>query len=271
MGYDINEFRITMGIRKASDQILIQNSQEPKYEFTSEDELWASEMLDTIIEAISKFSSFASIYEFIFLNLLELEDWMHPDEKPITSSEKLSDLFSELNASVLAANAGMPYSWINKFSTTHTQVGVIAHFCHQVAKQNEDDVSDNKNDIVNSIIDENVAVEYDNSEFKLFKPLPSETSDEVMINEGIPIISSLFGTSEMAEHLGIALKNGHNGSINAHININAQFLNTGFQVSEEEAREMIEAWIKNINSRQFSSDQEVGYAFLSEVITKIVD
>ena len=146
MGYDVFKFRLTMGIRKASDLLLIEASKKPKLEFSTEDELWASEMLDTIIEAISRFTDFQSMYRFIFENLLELEDWIHPDEKPITSGPELSDLLAEINATILAANSGSPYTWVNEFSTTHTQVGIIAHFCHQTMNHlNHDTIGQNNN------------------------------------------------------------------------------------------------------------------------------
>ena len=54
--------------------------------------------------------------------------------------------------------------------------------------------------------------------------MPSDLTDDKLENVAIPDISQFIGSEELAEHLGIALKEGYNGSINAHININARIL-----------------------------------------------
>lgn len=113
--------------------------------------------------------------------------------------------------------------------------------------------------------------ENNDDEGLLFKAMPSDTPDDVLINEAMPNISSMFGTSEMAEHLGIALREGHNGSINAHININARLMGGGFQMSETEARIAIENWQKDIPQRNFGDDADIGLSFITEVMTKIID
>ena len=74
---------------------------------------------------------------------------------------------------------------------------------------------------------------------ELFLPMPSDLSPQELEDEAMPIISQLLGTSEFSEHLGIAVKEGYNGSINAHININARMMSGEFLVSEDEAFKMI--------------------------------
>ena len=80
---------------------------------------------------------------------------------------------------------------------------------------------------------------------EIFMPMPCETPAEFLADTGVKGIARLLGSPEMAEHLGIAIRDGHNGSINIHMMILGK-MNGGFCVSEETAKEMIEAWI-NLN------------------------
>ena len=105
---------------------------------------------------------------------------------------------------------------------------------------------------------------------KYFKALPCDTPDEVILNEAIPNISSLIGTSDFAESLGYAVREKNNGTINAHININANLFGGKYQLSEEKANAFITNWYGNIEYRNFS-DEELGMKFMSEVISEIVD
>tara|TARA_B100001057_G_scaffold494151_1_gene590123 strand:+ start:1752 stop:2075 length:324 start_codon:yes stop_codon:yes gene_type:complete len=106
---------------------------------------------------------------------------------------------------------------------------------------------------------------------KLFTPMPSDLSNDKLENVAIPDISQFIGSNELAKHLGIAVKEGFNGSINAHININARMMGGKFQVSEEDARIMIEDWIKKTDFDLFKNELDIGMKFLTEVISKIVD
>ena len=101
--------------------------------------------------------------------------------------------------------------------------------------------------------------------------MPSDLSPKKLENEAIPKISQRIGTSEFSEHLGLAVKEGYNGSINAHININARMMGGKFLVSEDVAREMINSWIQKTNFDLFENDFDIGMKFLTEVIAKIVD
>ena len=105
---------------------------------------------------------------------------------------------------------------------------------------------------------------------KLFKALPCDTSDDIIVSEAIPNISRLLGTSELAEHLGYAVRNQLNGSINAHININAKLLGGSFQLTEIEAGSLISNWYKSAIIVNFD-DEELGMKFLKEVVSEIVD
>ena len=105
---------------------------------------------------------------------------------------------------------------------------------------------------------------------KLFKALPSDTPDDVILNEAIPNISTLLGTTELAEHLGYAVRNQQNGSINAHININAKLFGGSFQLSELEASSLISNWYESALFDNLK-DEELGMKFLKEVISEIVD
>ena len=107
--------------------------------------------------------------------------------------------------------------------------------------------------------------------WKLFIPLPSDLSEDKLANVAIPDISKYIGTEYMAEHLGIAVREGNNGSINAHININAKMMGGQFLVNEEEARIIIENWIKDTDLNTFKNDKDLGMEFLTKVIAKIVD
>ena len=106
---------------------------------------------------------------------------------------------------------------------------------------------------------------------KLFIPLPSDLSEDDLKNEAIPNISQFLGTKEMAEHLGYAVRKKFNGSINAHININAKMMGGKFLVSEEKARQMIEDWIETTDFDAFENDEKIGMKFLTEVIAEIID
>ena len=55
----------------------------------------------------------------------------------------------------------------------------------------------------------------------------------------------------MSEHLGLAVRKGFNGSINAHININAKMMGGKFLVSEDKARQMIKNWIEKTDFELF--------------------
>lgn len=105
---------------------------------------------------------------------------------------------------------------------------------------------------------------------KLFKALRSDTPDKILMEEAIPNISSLAGSHEMSENLGFAVRNGNNGTINAHININARLFGGEFRLSEEEAYNLILSWNEKIDFNNFN-DEELGMKFLTEVISKIVD
>lgn len=102
-----------------------------------------------------------------------------------------------------------------------------------------------------------------------FDPLPMETSKEDLINFAIPDIMTLIGSKKMAEVLGVSVKNGRNGSINAHIMINARITGCNYKMSKEQAKTKIKNWIKNNNLDR--SDEDVGMAFLREVIAEIID
>jgi len=106
---------------------------------------------------------------------------------------------------------------------------------------------------------------------KLFIPMPSDLTDDKLENVAIPDISQLIGSKELSEHLGLAVREGYNGSINAHININARMMGGKFQVSEDAARLMIEDWIENTDFDLFENDAQIGMKFLTEVIAEIVD
>ena len=101
--------------------------------------------------------------------------------------------------------------------------------------------------------------------------MPSDLTYDKLENVAIPDISQFIGSEELAEHLGIALKEGYNGSINAHININARIMGGKFQVSEEAARLMIDDWIKRTDFELFKNEVDIGMTFLTEIISKIVD
>jgi len=106
---------------------------------------------------------------------------------------------------------------------------------------------------------------------KLFTPLPSNLSEDDLQNKAIPDISQSLGTELMAEHLGHAVRKKFNGSINAHININAKMMGGKFLVSEEKARQMIEDWIEKTDFDLFENDTKIGMKFLTEVIPNIID
>ena len=106
---------------------------------------------------------------------------------------------------------------------------------------------------------------------KLFIPMQSDLSLEELTNNAIPDISRALGTTAMSEHLGLAVREGFNGSINAHININAKMMGGKFLVSEDKARQMIEDWIEKTNFELFENDAKIGMKFLTDVIAKIID
>ena len=105
---------------------------------------------------------------------------------------------------------------------------------------------------------------------ELYKALPSDTLDDVLLNEAIPSFKELVGSPLLAEHLGVAVKGQHNGSINAHITLNAMMMGCGYQLDEVAGRELIYAWYNDTNVNDFD-DGELGMKFLTEVIAKIVD
>ena len=92
-----------------------------------------------------------------------------------------------------------------------------------------------------------------------FDPLPMETSKEDLINVAIPDIMGLIGSKQMSEVLGASVKNGSNGSINAHIMINARITGSNYKMSKEQAKTKINNWIKNNNLDR--SDEDVGMTF----------
>ena len=106
---------------------------------------------------------------------------------------------------------------------------------------------------------------------KLFIPMQSDLSLEELANKAIPDISRNLGSTAMSEHLGLAVRKGFNGSINAHININAKMMGGKFLVSEDKARQMMKDWIEKTDFELFENDAEIGMKFLTDVIAKIID
>ena len=106
---------------------------------------------------------------------------------------------------------------------------------------------------------------------RLFKALPSDTPDDVLLNEAIPSFQRMFGSESLAEHLGEAVRCGFNGSINAHISLNGHLMGSNFAMDENQARQLIHEWLSNTELSSYSNDTEIGFAFLTEVIAKIVD
>ena len=105
---------------------------------------------------------------------------------------------------------------------------------------------------------------------KLYKALPCDTPDEILLNEAIPSFQQLVGSPELAEHLGAAVKGQSNGSINAHITLNAMMLGGEYQLDEAAGRDLIYSWYDNVDVTQYD-DGDLGMKFLTEVIAKIVD
>lgn len=105
---------------------------------------------------------------------------------------------------------------------------------------------------------------------RLFKALPSDTPDDTILNEAIPNISELIATNELSEHLGYAVRNRQNGSINAHINISAKLFGGEFKLSEKDACSLILDWYDKTHLDSLK-DEELGFKFLTEVISNIVD
>ena len=105
---------------------------------------------------------------------------------------------------------------------------------------------------------------------ELYKALPCDTPDEILLNEAIPKFQQLVGSHLLAEHLGAAVKGRHNGSINAHITLNAMMMGCGYQLDEVAGRELIHSWYTSVNPTDFD-DGELGMKFLTEVIAEIVD
>jgi hypothetical protein len=81
----------------------------------------------------------------------------------------------------------------------------------------------------------------------------------------------MVGDESLAEHLGEAVRCGFNGSINAHISLNGHLMGGTFAMHEDQARNLIEGWLDSQNLPSYSSDAEIGFAFLTQVIAKIVD
>ena len=106
---------------------------------------------------------------------------------------------------------------------------------------------------------------------RLFKALPSNTPDDVLLNDAIPSFQEMVGDESLAEHLGEAVRCGFNGSINAHISLNGHLMGGTFAMNEDQARNLIQGWLDSQNLPSYGSDAEIGFAFLTEVIAKIVD
>jgi hypothetical protein len=104
----------------------------------------------------------------------------------------------------------------------------------------------------------------------LYKALPYDTPDDVLLNEAIPSFRQLMGSPLLAEHLGAAVRGQHNGSINAHITLNAMMMGGEYQLDEVSGRELIYNWINNVDFTEYD-DGELGMKFLTEVIAEIVD
>ena len=65
-------------------------------------------------------------FKYIFEQLLKYRHWLHPDEESF-NDEIIGDLFDEMVGCALSINWNKPYKWINEYSTTHTQIGVLAY------------------------------------------------------------------------------------------------------------------------------------------------
>ena len=66
----------------------------------------------------------------------------------------------------------------------------------------------------------------------------------------------------------IAVREGYNGSITAHININAKMMGGEYLVNEEAQHLKL---IKDTDLNTFKNDKDLGMEFLTKVIAKIVD
>lgn len=104
----------------------------------------------------------------------------------------------------------------------------------------------------------------------LYKALPCDTPDDVLLNEAIPSFRQLIGSPLLAEHLGAAVRGQHNGSINAHITLNAMMMGGDYQLDEAAGRDLICSWSESVNFTEYD-DGELGMKFLTEVIAEIVD
>lgn len=104
---------------------------------------------------------------------------------------------------------------------------------------------------------------------ELYEALPCDTPDYVSLNEAIPSFKELVGSPLLAEHLGVAVKGHHSGSINAHITLNVMMMGCGYQLDEAAGRELIHACYNDTDVNDFDDD-ELGMKFLTEVIAKIV-